>query len=382
VSSHCRWRRVSTVISGAPSRSGGSCSSADGPRHAACRQIRRLRTLGEIQLLASGHRVPLGPRKQRTLLAAFLVDAGRSVPADTLIDRVWADAAPAESRNVLYTYVTRLRRILISADVSAPALRRQAGGYLLDIDPGQVDLHRLRRRAAEARRFSVDDRRRLSPLREAAELWRGEPLAGLPGQWVTRVQEGLRQQLLGVLSEWADAELRFGRPGHVTDRLSRVLDTYPLAETLVAHLMRALYVDGRRAEALEQYTRTRKHLLDELGVDPSIELQELHRDMLSGNVDGARSGVTVAVDASAAAEPTEPGGVGFGCRLPVDLFRRRPASCSQSPSFAPSRDHAPTGSAISGSISHASISTCSCQSASSTRSSWCRRGCRRHLPQV
>jgi DNA-binding SARP family transcriptional activator/tetratricopeptide (TPR) repeat protein len=273
--------------------------------------VSEFRLLGDLRLLVADQPVDLGPQKQRTVLAALLIDAGRPVPADTLIDRVWGEAPPAEARNVLYTYITRVRRIVAAVSAGgAPevTLIRRPGGYVLETATDRVDLHRLRDLADRARRAEPGDPQRLALLREAVDLWHGEPLSGLPGEWADRVREGVTRQLLGVLTDWAAAELDAGRPERVTDRLSRALDRYPLAEPLILHLMRALHLDGRRSEALEQYARSRRRIADELGVEPGAELRALHATILRD-------------PAPTTAPPEEPGRSGdpLGCQLPADL---------------------------------------------------------------
>ncbi|RKR92992.1 DNA-binding SARP family transcriptional activator [Micromonospora pisi] len=242
-----------------------------------------LRILGELQILGTGGPLELGPLKQRLVLAALAVDAGRCVPPEVLIDRVWDSSASTDARGVLYTYITRIRRLLSTADTVGAApitLARRPAGYLLGTPDGRFDLHRLRTLTEQAHELEPNDPQRVRLLREAIDLWRGDPLDGLPGDWAARVREGLRQQLLGVLLDWADSELRQGRPGPVADRLGQALERNPLAEPVVLHLMRALHLNGRRAEALDQYARTRTLLANELGVDPGIELQKLHQQIL------------------------------------------------------------------------------------------------------
>src|SRR5690349_3421974 len=102
-----------------------------------------LRLLGPMELRVDGRSVPLGPSRQRTVLAALAVDAARPVPVDTLIARVWDDKPPDGVRSGLYSYVTRLRRVLRQAD--GVTLDHRAGGYLLDLDPDSVDLLRFGR---------------------------------------------------------------------------------------------------------------------------------------------------------------------------------------------------------------------------------------------
>src|SRR5689334_10391888 len=106
------------------------------------------RLLGPVEWHPGGNAVPLGTRKQRTVLAALLVDAGHPVSLDTLIDRVWEDAPPAQPRSVVYAHLTRIRSALAQAYPNqpdrAPLLRRRGGGYALELDRDRVDLHRFR----------------------------------------------------------------------------------------------------------------------------------------------------------------------------------------------------------------------------------------------
>ncbi|MET8231501.1 BTAD domain-containing putative transcriptional regulator [Micromonospora sp. NPDC005298] len=296
-----------------------------------------LRILGELQIQAAGRPIELGPLKQRLVLAALAVDVGRSVPVETLIDRVWDGSPPAEARGVLYTYITRIRRLLAAASldegVTAITLVRRPGGYQLEASDDRVDLRLLRSLTDQVHHLEPDDPRRAHLLRQAVELWRGDPLDGLPGDWAARVRERLRQQALGTLLEWAESELRQGRPGPVADRLSQALERDPLTEPLVLHLMRALHLGGRRAEALDQYARTRTLLSEELGVDPGAELQQLHQRILRDEM--ARRPVAASappappvvvapehVEPVAPDEPTDAppvGRAGPGCQLPPPL---------------------------------------------------------------
>ncbi|MET7748652.1 BTAD domain-containing putative transcriptional regulator [Micromonospora sp. NPDC005367] len=287
--------------------------------------------LGELQVLVDGRPLELGPPKQRLVFAALAVDAGRGVPIEALVDRVWDDAPPADARGVLYTYLTRIRRILAAAGSEAApvTVTRNQSGYLLAADPDHVDLHRLRRLAERAQGLPADHPDRPALLREAIELWRGDPLDGLPGGWAARVREGLRQQLVRVLLDWADSELGQGRPGPVADRLTLAVDRSPLIEPLVVCLMRALYFNGRRPEALDLYARTRSLLADELGVDPGAELQDVHREILRGTLrppavatapaEPSAPAATVILTPAPEPPPAQPPADGPGCQLPADL---------------------------------------------------------------
>jgi DNA-binding transcriptional regulator YhcF (GntR family) len=134
---------------------------------------------------------------------------------------------------------------------------------------------------------------RVHLLREAVGLWRGEPLAGLPGQWATRVRGGWHRQRTQAVVAWANAELCAGTPDAVIGPLTDIIGDYPLVEPLTAVLMRALYAAGRNAEALECYRAVRTCLVNELGTEPGTELREVHRAVLRGDLDQAAPVSTV-----------------------------------------------------------------------------------------
>ncbi|GIJ50881.1 XRE family transcriptional regulator [Virgisporangium aliadipatigenens] len=241
------------------------------------------RALGPIQLRGPGGWQDAGPPQQSCVLGVLLVEAGRIVPVDLIVDRVWGTAAPEAARRTLHSYVTRLRRMV--EQVPGAAIVRRSGGYVLDIVPDRVDLHRGRRLRAEAREPGRSPAERAALLREAVELWRGEPLAGLSGEWVGRTREALRQERLDGTVAWARAEIDGGDPGAVLTPLSQLVAEHPLAESPVAVLMRAFCAVGRVTDALDCYAAARQRLLDELGVDPGAELQAMHRAALRGELD-------------------------------------------------------------------------------------------------
>ncbi|WP_405772330.1 tetratricopeptide repeat protein [Actinacidiphila glaucinigra] len=229
----------------------------------------------------------LGPAKQRTVLAALLVDIGRPVPVETLIDRVWGEEPPKEARNTLYAHVTRIRRLLGAAvgDGRRMSVERHSNGYLLNGDADAVDLHRYRSLVAQTRSPSLSAERQAAVLREAVGLWKGEALAGLPGTWALRLREQLAQQHLNTVILWARAEMCLGRQGEVVEPLRELAQHHQLVEPLAGELMRALYLDGRHAEALDHFTRTRAFLLDELGTEPGLNLRRVHEAVLRGTLD-------------------------------------------------------------------------------------------------
>ncbi|WP_020641858.1 AfsR/SARP family transcriptional regulator [Amycolatopsis balhimycina] len=243
-----------------------------------------IRLLGVVEVWDRGRRLPdLGTPQQRAVLAALAVDAGRPVMLQTLIDRIWDQAAPVAARPALYAHISRLRKTLNQAEtVPQAGPVRQAGGYALDIDPDSVDLHRFHRLTTAARHSELLVAEQVRLLNEALGLWRGLPLADLPGEWAARMREDWNQQRLDGTVAWARAELRLGHYDEVIGPVRELLSEHPLTEPLTAILMRALVAAGRDSEALDRYSLTRSRLGDELGSDPGPELRALHAAILRG----------------------------------------------------------------------------------------------------
>jgi DNA-binding SARP family transcriptional activator/tetratricopeptide (TPR) repeat protein len=246
------------------------------------------RVLGTLEVRADGVLVDAGPPRQRSVLAALAVDVGRPVRVETIIDRVWGEAPPNRVRDLLYVYISRIRKMIdeARADGRAPArLIRRSGGYVLDVEPDCVDAHRFRSLLDEAADPRCPDSQRVALLREALGLWRSTPLADLPGPWAGQVRQGWEQLRLDAVGAWAQTELRLGNSSAVVGPLTDMIAEHPLVESLVAVLMRALHVSGRSADALDCYTTTRQRLAEELGIDPAPELQRLQQTILRGDLD-------------------------------------------------------------------------------------------------
>jgi DNA-binding SARP family transcriptional activator/tetratricopeptide (TPR) repeat protein len=246
--------------------------------------VAEFRILGPIEVVTGDGRLELGTAKQRAVLAALLVEAEVPVSAETLVDRIWDQDPPSQARRVLQAHLSRIRAMLaeVTRRGGEPVeLQRSAGSYVLRVAPERVDLHRARRLIVQAREAGVDSPARAERLREAMGCWRGEPLAGLSGDWFTRVREGLVRQRLDVLAEWSDVMLRLGRPPvEVIDVLRASVADHPAVEPLVEQLMRALAAAGRSGEALEVFASTRTRLVDELGAGPGPRLQAVHQAIL------------------------------------------------------------------------------------------------------
>ncbi|RAJ33244.1 putative ATPase [Kitasatospora sp. SolWspMP-SS2h] len=213
----------------------------------------------------------------RGLLVRLVVDAGRAVPSERLVEDLWGGAPPAAPGNALQTLVSRLRA-LGGRDVVVAV----AGGYRLGAGPGEVDAVEFERLLAVARAPAAPAER-LVVLRRALGLWRGPALAEFAGaefaDGAARRWEELR---LAAVEDRVEAELALGLHRGLVAELEGLAAAHPLRERLHGLLMRALAASGRRAAALERYERTRRELAEQLGVDPSAELAALHLALLRG----------------------------------------------------------------------------------------------------
>ncbi|MEU8425042.1 AfsR/SARP family transcriptional regulator [Micromonospora sp. NPDC048835] len=222
--------------------------------------------------------VELGHSRQRVLLAALLVDAGRPVPVDQLIDRVWSDRPPQRVRSVVYTYLSRLRAALRTSD--ALAIERRPGGYRFSAKPELIDIYRFRRLVRSAR--AARPTQAVRAYEQAFGLWGGTALPGLNTAWLDTVRDCLHHELLVAQLDYFEVALRLGRAGKLLPDLLSLTAEHPLDERLAGHLMLALHCSGRQADALQRYRATRHLLATELGVSPSAELDEVHRRILTG----------------------------------------------------------------------------------------------------
>ena len=237
-----------------------------------------VRLLGEVDVLVHGHPVDLGPPRQRCIVAALAVEAGQVVAPDRLVERVWGADVTPRTRRTLLAYISRVRAALAEAD--GVAVVRRAGGYALMTDPelATVDLQRCRELRAAAR---TDERRALSSLTEALELWQGEALTGLAGDWAETERAQLERERLAAQHDLVDARLRAGQGEELVVELATRAEEHPLDERVQSQYMLALHRAGRIADALARYRRIRERLVEELGAEPGAALQEVHRQILA-----------------------------------------------------------------------------------------------------
>ncbi|WNV90855.1 BTAD domain-containing putative transcriptional regulator [Umezawaea sp. Da 62-37] len=228
--------------------------------------------MGPLEVLLDGTPVAIPAGRARTLLATLLLRAGEVVPVDVLVDRLWDGSPPnpARAKSTLHMVVTRLRRSLGEAN----CVRTATDGYLADIAPGALDLHRFR--------SLVDDGR----FADALALWRGSPLSNVASDSLHRDEvTALADERLEVLERRIEADLDAGRlPGLVAE-LHTLTRRHPLRERFWAQLMLALHRSDQQAEALAAYRSVSALLAEELGVDPGPTLRDLNARVLRSDPD-------------------------------------------------------------------------------------------------
>ncbi|HEV2259663.1 MAG TPA: BTAD domain-containing putative transcriptional regulator [Streptosporangiaceae bacterium] len=224
-----------------------------------------------------GEIVEVAGARLRALLIMLALHPGQLVTASQLIDGLWPAEMPGAAGNALQALVSRLRRALPGAVIES-----RPSGYQLKIDPRCTDIVRFEDLVAAGRaRLRDDPAAAGQTLRQALALWRGPALADVAdtdfGQAAIARLDELR---LTAIEQRVDADLRTGNTASLVAELEGLVTAHPMREPLAARLMRALHAAGRRSAALEVYERTRKRLVNQLGVEPSAELAALHLDIL------------------------------------------------------------------------------------------------------
>jgi DNA-binding NarL/FixJ family response regulator/DNA-binding SARP family transcriptional activator len=262
------------------------------------------RLLGPVEVWDGGRRVDLGraeSAKARCVLAALLRDPGELVTSETLGERVWDGNPPGSA--VRYKYVGWLRAALAPYGVQ---LLFRDNGYVIPVDPDQVDLHRFRRLVGQARNEAGAGRHEdaAAVLGDALALWHGPALAGLPGRWAELFRNQLAEERIAAAVLRARAELELGRHTEAVTALAELHTERPTDETIARMLMLALYRSGQRAQALACYRRAEQHIHETLDTEPGPELRDLRRRIQAGDPGLLPS--RLIIDAASAGPDTEP----------------------------------------------------------------------------
>jgi DNA-binding SARP family transcriptional activator len=240
--------------------------------------------LGPLLVTDGDRRLAITAGRQRTLLAALLLGAGRVVAVADLADVVWDGQPPKGARSALHTAVQRLRTTLGQA--GRELIRTDPPGYLMQVGPEELDVLRFGQLIGQSQAAAAagDWPLAASELRAALGLWRGAALEDVPSEALCRREvPHLDEQRLAALVGRIDADLRLGRHDQLVPELRQLTAAEPLQERFYAQLMLALYQSGRQADALTAYHETHQVLAAELGVSPGPALQQLHQRMLAGD---------------------------------------------------------------------------------------------------
>jgi YVTN family beta-propeller protein len=239
----------------------------------------QFRILGSLEVAKDGRPVTLGGTRQRAVLAILLLHRREVVSVDRLVDELWGERPPDTATKTVQVYVSRLRK-----ELGEGAVLTRGGGYVLDIEPEQLDAARFERLAHEGRSALEHDE--VSSARDlfgqALALWRGPALDDLAYEAFAQGEIARLEELrLATLEERVEADLALGRHSELVPELETLVREHPARERLRAQLILALYRSGRQADALASYRDARRALVDELGLEPSRALQALEHAILT-----------------------------------------------------------------------------------------------------
>lgn len=269
-------------------RSPAACPSPPGGRpfrtNHRCARVPELRflLLGPVEAHLGDRRLELGRRRERALLAVLLLEAGHVVPTERLVDLLWDNAPPASARTAVHTHVSRLRTALDPDRDGRHGFRLHAHrrGYLAEADPDAIDAHRFTGLVRAARALG-EPGARATALRTALALWRGPALQDSASSLLRhRLTAELTESRFDATELALAAELQCGRHRALIGELTTLTAEHPTRETFWAQLALALHRCGRQADALHTLDRARRHLVDDLGIDPGPQLSRLHQRIL------------------------------------------------------------------------------------------------------
>ncbi|MET3984733.1 AfsR/SARP family transcriptional regulator [Streptomyces sp. PvR034] len=255
----------------------------------------RFTVLGQVGAQGVDGVIEVQRPQRRAVLAYLLLNAGRPVTLERLMDAVWAEEAPSSARTQVHSAVSSLRRTLRGTDL-ADRIRTTSDGYICAVDDTELDLldFRARVRRAAEQMAGREEERASETLREALAMWRGAPLAGVSAAFVEPARARLNEERLDACQQLAACELALGREAELVPTLTELVEANPQREQLVGQLLIALYRTGRQAEATQRFADTRRFLAEELGLDPGPELSAIHAAILRADPELATTAPSVA----------------------------------------------------------------------------------------
>ncbi|WP_369164049.1 BTAD domain-containing putative transcriptional regulator [Streptomyces sp. AFD10] len=250
----------------------------------------RIRVLGPLNADVNGISVVPSAGKPRQVLSLLALYPGQIMPVPTLMEEIWGAAPPVSALTTLQTYILQLRRRLGTAmgpeapHTAKDVLATRHGGYVLQIPADSTDVHAYERKVREGQAAfeAGDDESAADTLREALALWQGPALVDVRcGPALSIEVLRLEESRLVTVERRIDADLRLGRHCEISAELRDLTARHPHHEGLHSQAMVALYRSGRQAAALDLYRKLRVRLIEELGVEPSPQMQRMHQAMLS-----------------------------------------------------------------------------------------------------
>jgi predicted ATPase/DNA-binding SARP family transcriptional activator len=274
----------------------------------------QIELLGPVQARVDGRPVALGGQRPRALFAVLALMGGRVVTTDRLIDELWGEDPPARARDSLQMHVSRLRKGFADAGADSGRLVSQAGGYLLDVRPGERDVDRWQQALGRARRARADGQLQAARkgIEEAECVWRGQPLGGVGTNSLLAAERArLEEERLAAIIDGIELDVELGRHGELLGQLEALVIAHPFKERVVELQMLALYRCGRQADALAAFQAARARFIDELGIEPAQPLRALHEDVLKHSAE-----IAPPVEAIGRKSPSTPSALS-NRRLPV-----------------------------------------------------------------
>jgi DNA-binding SARP family transcriptional activator len=244
----------------------------------------RFQLLGPVRGWRDDMELQLGPPQQRTLLAMLLLAGGRQVPLETMLDGLWGGDTPKTAVGTIRTYVSRLRDDLETrpGEEQDMPITSVGDGYVMKPGNFELDVDVFQSRLAEAKaaRANQETAEAARLMRDALALWRGVPLAGMPGPYAESRRLHLSDLCMAALEEKLALDVVTGEHAAAIPELRALLREYPFHEGLAETLMLALYKSSRQADALAVFGDMRHRLRDDLGVDPGPAMREMHQRIL------------------------------------------------------------------------------------------------------
>ncbi|KAA9373792.1 SARP family transcriptional regulator [Microbispora cellulosiformans] len=274
------------------------------------------RILGPLEVVLTDRRLELGGARQQTVLAALLLEAGRTVTVSRLTETIYDDAPPPTAKAQIQICVSALRRLF--GNCGRPdIIVTQSNGYAVRIADEGFDLGRFEHLLRQAKQARAENRAEeaVAHYRDALALWRGPALEGIESRVVQAAAMRLDEDRVAANEECVDLEFDLGHHHELVGELTALVAQYPLRERLRGQLMLALYRSGRQAEALQAYNQARRVMIEELGIEPHERLQRLQHAILTS--DPALNLPATAVRVSTPPPPSPP--VAVPRLLPTDI---------------------------------------------------------------